>query len=143
MPSLSSPALFADDAPSTRRALVIDDSRALRSVLRRLLAARGYEVNEAGDGLEGVDSLARSGAVDLCLVDWNMPNMNGLDFIKTVRENPDYERMQLVMVTSESEPAHIARALMHGADEYAIKPMTADALVDKLANHGPALGRAR
>src|SRR3546814_20953024 len=139
MPSLSSPALFADDAPSTRRALVIDDSRALRSVLRRLLAARGYEVNEAGDGLEGVDSLARSGAVDLCLVDWNMPNMNGLDFIKTVRENPDYERMQIVMVTPESEPAPIARAPIHRADEYATKPMTADAPIATPAHpHRPA-----
>ena len=117
----------------TRSALVVDDSRAQRSMLKRLLSERGYEVTEAGDGVEGVDRLARLGAFDLCLVDWNMPNMDGLEFIKAVRENTEYERMQLVMVTSESEPAHIARALMNGADEYAIKPLTMDALQDKLA----------
>jgi two-component system chemotaxis response regulator CheY len=116
----------------SRSALVVDDSRAQRSMLRRLLTERGYEVFEAGDGNEGVDSLARTGAVDLVLVDWNMPNMDGLEFIKVVRGNPEYERVQLVMVTSESEPAHIARALMNGADEYAIKPLTMDALADKL-----------
>jgi two-component system chemotaxis response regulator CheY len=116
----------------TRSALVVDDSRAQRSMLKRLLSERGYEVTEAGDGVEGVDRLSRQGAFDLCLVDWNMPNMDGLEFIKAVRENDDYERMQLVMVTSESEPAHIARALMSGADEYAIKPLTMDALQDKL-----------
>jgi two-component system chemotaxis response regulator CheY len=117
----------------TRSALVVDDSRAQRSMLRRLLSERGYDVSEAGDGSEGVERLSDMGAFDLCLVDWNMPNMDGLEFIKVVRENPDYERMQLVMVTSESEPAHIARALMAGADEYAIKPLTMDALTDKLA----------
>jgi two-component system chemotaxis response regulator CheY len=117
----------------TRSALVVDDSRAQRSMLKRLLSERGYEVTEAGDGVEGVDRLARLGAFDLCLVDWNMPNMDGLEFIKAVRDNAEYERMQLVMVTSESEPAHIARALMSGADEYAIKPLTMDALTDKLA----------
>jgi two-component system chemotaxis response regulator CheY len=117
----------------TRSALVVDDSRAQRSMLKRLLSERGYEVTEAGDGVEGVDRLARLGAFDLCLVDWNMPNMDGLVFIKAVRDNAEYERMQLVMVTSESEPAHNARALMNGADEYAIKPLTMDALTDKLA----------
>lgn len=116
-----------------RSALVVDDSRAQRSMLRRLLTERGYEVSEAGDGSEGVASLARIGAVDLVLVDWNMPVMDGLEFIKSVRSNPAYERTQLVMVTSESEPAHIARALMNGADEYAIKPLTMDALAGKLA----------
>lgn len=115
-----------------RSALVVDDSRAQRSMLRRLLTEKGFDVFEAGDGSEGVDHLARLGPVDLVLVDWNMPVMDGLEFIKTVRSNQDYERTQLVMVTSESEPAHIARALMSGADEYAIKPLTMDGLADKL-----------
>jgi len=102
-------------------------------MLKRLLTERGYEVFEAGDGSQGVDHLARLGAVDLVLVDWNMPVMDGLEFIRAVRNVPDYERTQLLMVTSESEPAHIARALMAGADEYAIKPLTMDALTEKLA----------
>jgi two-component system chemotaxis response regulator CheY len=116
-----------------RSALVVDDSRAQRSMLRRLLDDRGFEVHEAGDGGQGVDRLRELGPVDLILVDWNMPVMDGLEFIRTVRRQPQFEHTQLLMVTSESEPAHIARALMAGADEYAVKPLTVDALADKLA----------
>src|SRR5436305_706371 len=122
-----------------RSALVVDDSRAQRTMLKRLLTERGYEVYEAGDGSQGVDHLARLGAVDLVLVDWNMPVMDGLEFIREVRKIADYERTQLVMVTSESEPTHIARALMAGADEYAIKPLTSDALTGRLDRLGAEL----
>lgn len=114
-----------------RTALVVDDSRATRSLLRRLLASFGYEVDEAGDGYEALRALEQH-VPDLVLVDWNMPNMDGLDFIKAVRADPAFERLTVMMVTSESDPVHIARALMAGADEYALKPMTRDALADKL-----------
>lgn len=115
-----------------RHALVVDDSRATRALLRRLLANHGFTVEEAGDGMEGMARLASSGPFDLALVDWNMPTMDGLAFIKAVRADPDHERLRLVMVTSENDPRHIARALMAGADEYAMKPLTAPALADKL-----------
>ena len=120
-----------EGATTNRTALVVDDSRATRSLLRRLLASFGYEVDEAGDGYEALRALEQH-VPDLVLVDWNMPNMDGLDFIKAVRADPALERLMVMMVTSESDPVHIARALMAGADEYALKPMTRDALADKL-----------
>lgn len=114
-----------------RTALVVDDSRATRSLLRRLLASFGYGVEEAGDGFEALRSLERH-VPDLVLVDWNMPNMDGLELIRAIRADPSLERLTVMMVTSESDPVHIARALMAGADEYALKPMTREALGDKL-----------
>lgn len=115
-----------------RRALVVDDSRAQRMMLKRLLVAAGFEVAEAGHGLDALDRLGESGPVELMLVDWNMPQMDGLELIKAVRSQLDFERIVVVMVTSENEPTQIARALMAGADEYALKPLTADGLTQKL-----------
>jgi len=115
-----------------RTAIVIDDSRATRSLLRRTLNTLDYEVHEAGHGQEGLDQLEKVGPVNLALVDWNMPVMDGLAFVKAVRADPSYERMVIVMVTSESDPTAIARALMAGADEYAIKPITPEMLAAKL-----------
>ena len=116
----------------SRTALVVDDSRAIRALLKRLLTGCNFEIHEAGNGREALDRLAETGPVDLVLVDWNMPEMDGLEFIKAARSQVAYERMVIVMVTSESEPSHIARALMAGADEYAIKPLTGEGLVEKL-----------
>lgn len=115
-----------------RTAMVVDDSRATRSLLRRTLTSLSYEVSEAEHGRDALDRLADRGPVDVALVDWNMPVMDGLEFIKAVRSEPRFERMVLVMVTSESDPRAIARALMAGADEYAIKPVTAEILAAKL-----------
>jgi two-component system, chemotaxis family, chemotaxis protein CheY len=114
------------------RALVIDDSKAVRGLLKRELVHLGFEVFEAGNGQEGMARLAELGPVDVALVDWTMPVMDGLSFLKEVRANPEYERVLVVMVTSESDPAQIFQALMAGADEYATKPITAAALAEKL-----------
>ena len=122
------------------RALVIDDSKAVRGLLKRELSHLGFEVFEAGNGQEGMDQLAELGPVDVALVDWTMPVMDGLSFLKEVRSNPDYERVLVVMVTSESDPAQIFQALMAGADEYATKPITAAALAEKLGLVGLAGG---
>jgi two-component system chemotaxis response regulator CheY len=116
----------------TKTALIVDDSRAQRTVLGRLLGELGFEIAGAGDGASALATLAEIGHVDVALVDWNMPEMDGLSFIRAVRSDPAYERMLLLMVTSESEPSHIAKALMAGADEYVIKPMTGEALAAKL-----------
>ena len=119
------------------RALVIDDSRAMRTILRRILAAQGFTVSEAGNGQEALDALAELHAADdlpaLALVDWNMPVMDGLTFIKSVRAIDTYTGITLMMVTAESEHAQIVRALAAGAHEYVIKPFTADAIADKLS----------
>ena len=122
------------------RALVVDDSKAVRGLLKRELSHLGFEVFEAGNGQEGMDQLTELGAVDVALVDWTMPVMDGLSFLKEVRANPDYERVLVVMVTSESDPAQIFQALMAGADEYATKPITAAALAEKLGLVGLAGG---
>lgn len=116
----------------TMRALVIDDSKAMRMILKRELVALGFEVYEAGDGQEALSRLAELGAVDVVLVDWTMPGMDGMTFVHQVRAEAAYEEMRVVMITSESDPAQIFHALMAGVDEYATKPITREALAEKL-----------
>lgn len=115
-------------------ALVIDDSRAMRLILKRIITKFGYDVVEACNGKEAVDYLfANDTMPDVALVDWNMPEMNGLEFVMTVRAEPRLRQMTLMMVTTESEQSQIVRALAAGAHEYVIKPFTPDAIYDKLA----------
>jgi two-component system chemotaxis response regulator CheY len=114
------------------RALVIDDSKAMRMILKRELVALGFEVFEAGDGQEALSRLAELGPVDVVLVDWTMPGMDGMTFVHQVRAEAAYEEMRVVMITSESDPAQIFHALMAGVDEYATKPITREALAEKL-----------
>ena len=115
------------------RALVIDDSRAMRRIVTGILGDLGYETRQAGHGQEALDVLHEGWAPDLCTIDWNMPVMDGLQFVSAVRSNPAWRAVTLMMVTSESEHGQIVRALAAGAHEYVIKPFTADALADKLA----------
>jgi two-component system, chemotaxis family, chemotaxis protein CheY len=114
------------------RALILDDSRAMRMILRRIMHSAGFEVVEAADGRQGLDVLASGPLPEVALVDWNMPGIDGLSFVNAVRDNPDYRPMTLMMVTTESEHDQVVRALAAGAHEYIIKPFTADAVVDKL-----------
>ena len=118
------------------KALVIDDSRAMRMMLRRIVSSVGFEVIEAGNGQEAIARLDEGEMPDVCLIDWNMPVMNGLDFVHAVRQRPDGRNITLMMVTTESENSQIVRALAAGAHEYVIKPFTPDALVDKLSMLG-------
>ncbi|WP_433051053.1 response regulator [Dactylosporangium sp. CS-033363] len=119
--------------------MVIDDSRAMRMILKRIVAQLGFDVVEAGNGQEAMDYLKANvlegdGEVPgLALVDWNMPEMNGLEFVTAVRAEPRLRSMTLMMVTTESEQSQIVRALASGAHEYVIKPFTPDAIIDKLA----------
>ena len=113
-------------------ALIIDDSRAMRSILRRIVTDLGFETLEAGDGQEALDHLNEGRVPTLCLIDWNMPVMDGYTFITRVREKPEWRDITLMMVTTESEHSQIVRALAAGAHEYVIKPFTPDAIVDKL-----------
>ena len=114
------------------RALVLDDSRAMRMILSRIMKDCGYEVVEAGDGQEGLDVVAAGPTPDVALIDWNMPVMNGLEFVSAVRAQPALRSLTLMMVTTESEHGQIVRALAAGAHEYVIKPFTPDAIVEKL-----------
>lgn len=114
------------------RALVVDDSRAMRTILKKILVEIGFDVAEAGHGLEGLDRLKEVENVDVALVDWNMPEMDGLEFVKAVRDNHAYADMRVMMVSAENDMTKIARALMVGADEYAMKPVTKEIIIEKL-----------
>ena len=114
------------------RALVIDDSRAMRAILKNILFEAGFDVAEACDGQEGLDVLQQIESPDLILVDWNMPKMNGLEFITCVRANVHYQKIKILMVTTETEMTNVVKALELGADEYVMKPFSKEALYDKL-----------
>lgn len=114
-------------------ALVVDDSRAMRSILTRLLSGLGFDVAQAGDGAEAIQVLEAGTLPDVALVDWNMPVMDGLTFIKEVRSREELRDISLMMVTTESEQGQIVRALAAGAHEYVIKPFTDEVIAEKLA----------
>ncbi|HET7690406.1 MAG TPA: response regulator [Nocardioidaceae bacterium] len=114
------------------KALIIDDSRAMRSILRRILGDAGFETHEAEDGQVALDLMNGGLEPDVCLIDWNMPVMDGYTFVTQVRHNQDWRDVTLMMVTTESDSNRIVRALAAGAHEYVIKPFTPDAILDKL-----------
>lgn len=114
------------------RALVIDDSRAVRLIIGGTLRELGIDVVEAGDGREALDRLARHPDIGLIVVDWNMPVMNGLEVIQAVRAEPAYRGVKIVMATTETESEQMSRALAAGADEYVMKPFTREVLIAKL-----------
>ena len=115
------------------KALVVDDSRAIRMILVRILKQIGFEVQEAANGREALEVIeAENSGVGLVLADWNMPEINGLDLLKRLRRNPALSSLAVVMVTTETEIEQIAEALEAGANEYVMKPFTQDILVEKL-----------
>jgi len=113
-------------------ALIIDDSRAMRMILRRIVTDLGFSCSEAGNGEEALAQIAIGPRPDICLIDWNMPVMDGYTFVTRVRSEADLRDITLMMVTTESEHGQIVRALAAGAHEYVIKPFTPDAIVEKL-----------
>lgn len=115
------------------RALIIDDSGAMRSILRQYMRELKYEVVEARDGQEALERCEETPDFDIALVDWNMPVMNGLDFVRTLRARKEYDSMKLMMVTTENDAAHIEAALTAGANEFVMKPFTYEVLEEKMA----------
>lgn len=114
------------------RVLIVDDSRSMRMILKRMLAEIGHtEIAEAEHG-EAALSQLDSFEAELALVDWNMPVMNGLEFVASLREDRRYDRMKVMMVTSESSARVVYEALKAGADEFAMKPVTREVIEDKL-----------
>jgi two-component system chemotaxis response regulator CheY len=116
-----------------QKALVVDDSKAIRMILARILKELGFEVQEAANGREALEVIAIEGvAVTLVLADWNMPEMNGLELLKQLRQDPRLSSLIVVMVTTETELDHMTAALEAGANEYVMKPFTKDILLEKL-----------
>lgn len=114
------------------RALVIDDSRAMRSILSAILEEVGFSVVQAADAEDADRLLSEDSAFDLALVDWNLPVMSGLDLVKTLRARPELSGVRLMMVTTETGLARVREALEAGADEYIMKPFDKEMLLEKL-----------
>jgi two-component system chemotaxis response regulator CheY len=101
-------------------------------ILGRLLRNLGFEVEEAGDGREGLKRVNESARFDLALVDWNMPIMNGLELVQAVRADAEHDALKLMMVTTETEMSQMILALEAGANEYVMKPFTEQMIAEKL-----------
>ena len=98
-----------------------------------ILREQGFDVVDAGHGQEGLERLQENPEIRLVLVDWNMPVMDGLEFIQAVRQVRAWDEVRLVMVTTETESEQVQRAITAGANEYVMKPFTAEVLVAKLS----------
>lgn len=114
------------------KALIVDDSRAMRLVLRQILSSFGFEIAEARHGREALTYLQSHVDTDIALVDWNMPEMNGLELVEAVRGDDRLNELRMMMVTTETEVAHIERALLAGANEYVMKPFSKEIIEEKL-----------
>jgi two-component system chemotaxis response regulator CheY len=113
-------------------ALIVEDSGTIRLILAAYLKKFGFDVTIAVNGRDGLDQLRSMEKADVVLVDWNMPEMDGLSFIKAVRAQAGYKALPLMMVTTNSELANVAEALDAGADEYLMKPFTGEMIREKL-----------
>jgi len=119
------------------RALVIDDSRTMRRLISMQLSDLRVEITEADNGAVAWDVLQSMDPVpDVALVDWNMPEMNGIELVRKIRADQRFRGLTIIMVTTESEMTQMAAALAAGANEYVMKPFTKEVLLDKLALMG-------
>jgi two-component system, chemotaxis family, chemotaxis protein CheY len=118
------------------KALVIDDSRMIRKMLRQTLTPLGFEVHEAENGREGLERFRELQHPDLILVDWNMPEMDGIDFVRALRNEEHFAANCVMMVTTQAEGEHVVTALEAGVDEYLMKPFTPEMIRDKLVMLG-------
>ena len=115
--------------------LVVDDSRVIRKVARRILEDLGFQIEEAGDGQEAL-AQCRAAMPDAVLLDWNMPVMNGLEFLRALRQEPGGDKPVVVFCTTENELDRIVEAMNAGANEYIMKPFDGDIIQAKFAEAG-------
>jgi len=118
-----------------RTCLVVDDSRVVRKVARRILEASGYSVSEAEDGEQALEA-CRAGMPDCVLLDWNMPVMNGLDFLKALRAEFGPGNPPVLFCTTETDMSFVEQAIEHGAQEFIMKPFDAEILLGKFEQAG-------
>lgn len=115
--------------------LIIDDSKAMRSFLQRLAVELSFQTEEAEDGRDALLKLVKNDPrepFDIALVDWEMPVMNGLELVQTVRRNKDFDALKLMMVTTLNSMDRVALALDAGANDFLMKPVTKELLEEKL-----------
>ncbi len=117
------------------RFLVVDDSSTMRRIITNIVAQLGVEkgdIFEAEDGRVALKILESGEKIDIVLTDWNMPNMNGLDLVKAIRENINYGKLPILMITTEGGKTEVINALKAGVNNYIIKPFNADTLKEKI-----------
>ncbi len=114
------------------RALIVDDSRAIRRIIGEIMKELGFKISEAAHGLEALQRLEEIETPDIVLIDWNMPEMNGLELIRAIRANPKFADLPLMMVTTETEMERMAMAFLAGVNEYVMKPFDKATILDKL-----------
>jgi len=113
------------------KVLLVDDSRTMRNIWKKVITTiNNSEAIEAGDGLEGLKAIKDHGPFHLMLVDWNMPNMDGLTMVKKVRETN--KTTPIIMVTTEAEKPRIIEAIKAGVNNYVVKPFTPETLLEKI-----------
>ncbi|MCV2219087.1 chemotaxis response regulator CheY [Thauera sp. Sel9] len=121
--------------------LVVDDFSTMRRIVRNLLKELGYtNVDEAEDGAIALQKLA-SGQFDFVVTDWNMPNMDGLTLLQTIRRTPQLKHLPVLMITAEAKKENIIAAAQAGASGYVVKPFTAATLAEKLQKIFEKMGR--
>jgi two-component system chemotaxis response regulator CheY len=115
--------------------LIIDDSKAMRTFLQHLATDLSFQTEEAEDGRNALNKLVKNDPrepFDVALVDWDMPVMNGLEFVETVRRNKDFSSLKMMMVTTQNTMERVETALAAGADDFLMKPVTKESLEEKL-----------
>jgi len=118
-----------------RTCLVVDDSSVVRKIARRILEEMSFEVIEAGDGERALE-ICKQGLPDAILLDWNMPVMDGYEFLGQLRRMPGGDEPKVVFCTTENDIDHISRALNAGANEYIMKPFDKDIVAAKFQEVG-------
>lgn len=114
------------------KAIVVDDSRMMRTVEQKALESMGWEVKQASNGVEALSVLGEMGACDLALVDWQMPEMDGLTLVKQLRADAKFGQVTIIMVSSNAVMESIQEALDAGANDFVMKPFTVDALKERI-----------
>ncbi|MGE5373287.1 MAG: response regulator [Solirubrobacterales bacterium] len=120
--------------------LSVDDSTVMRKIIASCVQELGYDLLEAKDGLDAISVLERNGPQDVALIllDWNMPVMNGYEFLTRIKARPEFKPLKVMMVTTESEKASVIRAIQAGACHYVTKPFTKEDLAKRITE---ALGK--
>lgn len=112
--------------------ITVDDSSTMRRIIKNTLQKLGFNnILEAGNGIEGLNVMAKN-KIDLLITDWNMPEMDGLTFVKAIRAKPEYKELPILMVTTEAAKEDILTALRNGVNNYIVKPFTPETLQEKV-----------
>ena len=114
------------------RVLVVDDSSTMRRVVEQILEVLGHEAVPAADGATALEALRSTEAIELILLDWNMPEMSGIEFLRTVKADPDLQQIPVIMLTTESERRKMIDAIEAGAKHYLTKPFQPETLATKI-----------